>query len=677
MSRARLLLSTLPVFGLLVAALSFDLGQRVNARLSEVGQGVWDGYALLRVAPEKPECDPASFVVPASAAPASGAPAEDDLLAGLDGQGDAPVKDAISPEAVLAAKAKCESQHALYAETTSKITGGLTAFDAVHDAIERFVVFGNDVFTALLITLLLVCSTTASALRMHIGLRSPANRSEYNISEGLQLVASLLLFHSVFTQWQIDQASGEMRTGGVQFHLWMVGFAAMAVAHIANLARPPADLTEGGSPAGAAATVPLYAFMTLIAGGYFLLFEDHPAGLAIYTQLLAAHPLLYIPVGLYVWIGMLMKQTQVAPMTFDLLRPWRLPPELLAFVVVALAAVPTAYSGASGIFVMAVGGLVYQELRRAGARRQLALAATAMSGSLGVVLRPCLLVVIVASLNKDVTTDELYGWGLWVYLATAAMFLAATLLLRRGEQPMQLAPVSEAVQGMKSALRRLAPYGLIVAGVLVFYAVGLGTFVDEHTAPQVLPVVVLALLVYDRYAARRASTGPTPGFGHAAVEASAETSGHIGALLIMMACSVAIGGVIERSEVMHLVPETFGSPAAAMAIIVGILVIVGMTMDPYGAVILVSASFATIAYRNGIHPAHFWMVVLVAFELGYLTPPVALNQLLARSVVGEAEWAEARREGTSFFSRNESVIVPCAVMAIALLGVAFIPLAFY
>jgi TRAP-type C4-dicarboxylate transport system permease large subunit len=240
--------------------------------------------------------------------------------------------------------------------------------------------------------------------------------------------------------------------------------------------------------------VPLYAFMTLIAGGYFLLFEDHPAGLAIYTQLLAAHPLLYIPVGLYVWIGMLMKQTQVAPMTFDLLRPWRLPPELLAFVVVALAAVPTAYSGASGIFVMAVGGLVYQELRRAGARRQLAHAATAMSGSLGVVLRPCLLVVIVASLNKDVTTDELYGWGLWVYLGTAGMFLVATLLLRRGEAPMQIAPVAEAAQGMKAALLRLAPYAGIVVGVLVFYAVGLGTVVDEHTAPQVLPVVVLALL---------------------------------------------------------------------------------------------------------------------------------------------------------------------------------------
>ena len=82
--------------------------------------------------------------------------------------------------------------------------------------------------------------------------------------------------------------------------------------------------------------------------------------------------------------------------------------------------------------------------------------------------------------------------------------------------------------------------------------------------------------------------------------------------------------------------------------------------------------------QNLLGPAPEARAFLVNYqELGYLTPPVALNQLLARSVVGEAEWAEARREGTSFFSRNESVIVPCAVMAIALLGVAFIPLAFY
>jgi TRAP-type C4-dicarboxylate transport system permease large subunit len=128
---------------------------------------------------------------------------------------------------------------------------------------------------------------------------------------------------------------------------------------------------------------------------------------------------------------------------------------------------------------------------------------------------------------------------------------------------------------------------------------------------------------------------------------------------------------------MHLVPESLGSPFATMALLVAILIVVGMTMDPYGAVILVSASFAAVAYRNGIHPAHFWMTVLVAFELGYLTPPVALNQLLARQVVGEDEWVAARAEGQGFWARNESVVVPCAIMGVALLVVAFAPLAFY
>jgi TRAP-type C4-dicarboxylate transport system permease large subunit len=351
-------------------------------------------------------------------------------------------------------------------------------------------------------------------------------------------------------------------------------------------------------------------------------------------------------------------------------------------VVVAFAAWPTAYSGASGIFVMAVGGLIYTELRRAGARRQLALAATAMSGSLGVVLRPCLLVVIVASLNREVTTDELYRWGFWVYLFTASMFLVAALVVRRLKVgpgvPFGVAPFGEGFAGMMENLRPLLGYVGLTALVLGFYGIGLGTTVDEHTAPTVLPVLMLVLLAYDRWRARKLMPGDAPaGFVKASLDATCETSGHIGALLIMMACSVAIGGMVERSEVMHLVPESLGSPFATMALLVAILIVVGMTMDPYGAVILVSASFAAVAYRNGIHPAHFWMTVLVAFELGYLTPPVALNQLLARQVVGEDEWVAARAEGQGFWARNESVVVPCAIMGVALLVVAFAPLAFY
>ena len=96
----------------------------------------------------------------------------------------------------------------------------------------------------------------------------------------------------------------------------------------------------------------------------------------------------------------------------------------------------------------------------------------------------------------------------------------------------------------------------------------------------------------------------------------------------------------------------------------------------FGAVVLVSGTLAPIAYDNGIDPLHFWMMVLVAFELGYLLPPVALNQLLARQVLGVEEMDTADNEVKSepFFRRYERYILPVIVMTIGMLVVAYGPL---
>jgi TRAP-type C4-dicarboxylate transport system permease large subunit len=126
---------------------------------------------------------------------------------------------------------------------------------------------------------------------------------------------------------------------------------------------------------------------------------------------------------------------------------------------------------------------------------------------------------------------------------------------------------------------------------------------------------------------------------------------------------------------MMAVPSDMGSTLVAITLLVGLMVFIGMVMDPFGAVILVSATVAPIAYNNGINPVHFWMIVLTAFELGYLSPPVALNQLLARQVVGEREMAEADAEvrHLSFYYRYERWILPVIVMAITLMLVSYAP----
>jgi TRAP-type C4-dicarboxylate transport system permease large subunit len=298
-----------------------------------------------------------------------------------------------------------------------------------------------------------------------------------------------------------------------------------------------------------------------------------------------------------------------------------------------------------------------------------------------------LVVVLVAVLNKQVTTDELFSRGIQVFALTAVLSLVA--MLWRNDQPLK-APPAGAFEAIVRSMRPLLPYGLIAIVVLVFYRVVLDTVVNEHTAAMVLPAILLALVVYDRTVApnppQTASGGDgTPTFTDepgealwpALTSATGESSHHIGALLMVMVGSVGLGGVVERADVMSLVPESFGSTWVTMAVLVVIMVLVGMTMDALGAVVLVSVTVARIAYANDIDPVHFWMMVLCAFELGYLTPPVALNHLLARQVIGEPSHVEVVDPQEGFFAQYEHVVLPMMIMGTALVLVAFVPLFFY
>ena len=159
--------------------------------------------------------------------------------------------------------------------------------------------------------------------------------------------------------------------------------------------------------------------------------------------------------------------------------------------------------------------------------------------------------------------------------------------------------------------------------------------------------------------------------------AASDSAVHIGALLGLIGFTLCLGGILERSDiVVELFPEDLTSPWVAMAIIVVMLTLIGMVMDPFGAVVLVSATVAQPAIQIGIDPVHFWVVCLVAFELGYLSPPVALNHLLTRQVVGETEVLAAERTGT-VWHRYERLLLPLVVMIPTLLATGFIPMLFY
>lgn len=707
----------------LVVALAVGIAPNASTRVVALGEGLWPGYAAeLRADPEAPACDPAELEARLAACPAEapeggrdahptgdaatdpfgGAdpfaapepaggdpfggddpfaapePAGGDPFGGADpfaAGGDAERPAEVNCPALRALHAQCVAGHARFDETSARLTPTIRAFRAVDLRIGNIARFPW--WADLLSVVLLLGAVTTTATRMHIALRNPRTPREHAISQGAQLVAHLFLVASAFADWRVQSTSTAEIASPQLAVIWAVGFSLLAGLNVYNLLRPPPASAPEGGLGRWLMVVPLYAWMVVIAGLWFQLVEQHPSGQAIFLHKFVQVPTVYLGIGLYVWAGMLLAETRIARLVFALLTPWRLPPALLAWLVVVLSAVPTAYSGASGIFVIAAGAVIFDQLRAAGAPKRLALAATAMSGSLGVVLRPCLVVVLIAVLNKQVTTDELFGWGLWVFAFTSVLFLVAMLL--RNDQPIRLAAPAQALPAVGDALRALVPYVLVGAAILVGYWLLFDTGLNERTAPFVLPVLLLALVVYDRVRApethaeiHHAPGGAVP----AVVDATRESAHHVGALLLVMAGSVGLGGVVERSNLMAVMPASLGSVWVTMLVLVLILVLVGMTMDALGAVVLVTVTVAQVAYANGIHPVHFWMTVLVAFELGYLTPPVALNHLLARQVIGRDAEVEHERTGR-FWADHEHLLVPVAVMGVALVVVAFAPLPFY
>ncbi|MEO6699513.1 MAG: TRAP transporter large permease subunit [Paraperlucidibaca sp.] len=676
--------SSLPVLALLLLTLVIGTGEMLHGQLLRMGERMFGDpstnvqYFMLRADPVRPACDPNKDIEAAVQAKMN-APLSDDPLDMLFA--DTP-KD---PEAVRssleAAKALCIERNDIYVRVVDHITPDLKAFRAVETGFFGIFKFGTENRPLILLAMFAIAAITTTLGTHHINLRPPKTQRDFLVYNSAMVIANgILAFTSWFYYNKVLLASGIPVDKPLINYIFISLFAALAIISAVRLLRPSKDVPAGGNFGMSLLTIPLFAFMAMTSAAAFFA-EQHYAGIAIYLGQLLEYSGIFLNLALYIWAGMLLKQTRVVTLFLDIVRPWKLSPEALTWVILLAAAIPTAYTGASGIFVIAAGAIVYKEVYSAGGRRQMALAAAAMSGSMGVVLRPCLLIVLIAALNKEVTTNELYGWGVGVFMITSTLFLLFAMLVKEDSTGRERAVFSTALRESARALGPISPYIVITLMVVYGYKFLLDAQLDEFTAPVMLPVIMLFIVIYDKIRrepkAEAVLTNPEAerrlNLEQAVRFATNETISHIGALIMLMALSVSVGGVIEHSGIMESIPADMGSIWVALTILMFMMIFIGMIMDPFGAVILVSATVAPVAYSNGINPVHFWMVVLAAFELGYLSPPVALNQLLTRMVVGEEEMdaADAEVRHKSFYYRYERWILPVIVMFSGLLIVVY------
>lgn len=646
----------------------------MHAQMLKLGAYIWEDYFVLRGDQPKADCE-AEINIPERLDELE----QEHLAENEDFDLFATEFDRQSAEnSLLSQQRLCIKQHAAAEIYDAQMNVWVRTFKDIEHTFARISLIAIDQQKLTLILLLSLAAFVATWKRNHIAFRSIHSRLDHYISNIGQLTANACLGLSTLAFYRGSYASGTEVANPELMIILMSACLSLCALNVYQLCRPKQDLEPGGKPLLALIAIPIHTIMLLVASFQFFILEGHYPGVAIYFTQIFQLTNLHLAIGLYILVGMLLKETLLGAKLFDVFKPWHLPPELLAFVAIAMMAFPTAYTGASGIIIIAMGAVVYQEMRRVGTRRQLSLAVTAMTGS-GVVLRPCLLVVGIAILNKEVVTDELFHWGFRVFLLSMVVFAVFAMITRK--DPMKLVPANEALLPSIKNLLPLLPYVLILAGALFLYDVLLDAQLDEFTAPVILPIIVMAVLIFERryskdFEERNAVAGASPTVSKAFSSSVDNSAIQIGALLMLMACSFTVGGVIERGGGVLEIPEIFSSIYGAMAFLVLFLVLIGMVMDPFGALILVTGTIAPVAYAQGINPIHFWMTCLMAFELGYLSPPVSLNHLLTRQVVGDKEVELALQEGDTFYYRHERLILPLLVMGTTLILVAFVPLAF-
>ncbi len=294
----------------------------------------------------------------------------------------------------------------------------------------------------------------------------------------------------------------------------------------------------------------------------------------------------------------------------------------LAVAALFASVIFAALSGSSPVTLIAIGGIMFPAMLKAGYREPFALGFVTTAGSLGCLVPPSIPMLVYAisvTGTSSVDVRELFLAGLGAALVVVLM-LAVYAVLRAG--PVQ-ATAAFSWPRLKTALKEgawaLALPVLILGGIYgglftpteasavsVIYAVIVETFVHRSLTLQQLPQVIV-----------KATT-------------------NMGGLLLVIALSLAVNDFMVEAEVADAALQqirAWGLGAVGFMMVVNVfLVVTGMFMDSISAIVLFTPVIAPAAVALGIDPLHLGVVFIVNMEIGYLAPPIATNLFVASTV---------------------------------------------
>ena len=393
-------------------------------------------------------------------------------------------------------------------------------------------------------------------------------------------------------------------------------------------------------------------FMVLAAGGILASFsaDISPDILIIEMNRLAASPNM-IAIPLFTFAGVLMSSGGAPRRLVDFYRAalgWM--PGGLAIVSVGSCAFFTAYSGASGVTILALGGLLYPILRGEGYKENFSLGLLTTSGSLGLLFPPSLAIIIYA-IVAGVSIEKMFFAGL--IPGILLMIMLAMYSMAHGKKSHVIKHKFE-VNTLIATIRGsiwdlLLPVG-VITGIF-------GGFVSvmEAAAVTATYVIIVEVFIYKEIDLR------TQFFG-----LLVETCVLYGSLLAILLVALGLTNLMIDAQLpmklLATIEAHISNPLEFMLLLNLFLLLVGAMMDIFSAIIVVVPLILPIATRYGIDPVHLGIIFLANLEIGYSTPPVGINLFIA-----------SQRFGKDIITLFKSTLPYLMIMFIWLLMITYIP----
>jgi tripartite ATP-independent transporter DctM subunit len=313
-------------------------------------------------------------------------------------------------------------------------------------------------------------------------------------------------------------------------------------------------------------------------------------------------------------------------------------------------------TGAAITDTIAIGKILIPAMKKQGYDAAYSAAVTASSSIIGPIIPPSIVMVVYASILRDVSVLDLFAGGILPGLMMAASLLVASAFLcwRRGY------PRSDQPWSLGGVLRSFLPTipALMVPVIILGGILSGATTVTEASAFGAVYALAIGALGYRTLTARKI------------VEALITTVRFSGVVFFLLAASTVLGWFVTRSGVAREAAELIASVSDVamlqLLLVIALVLLLGTLLDVLPALVVAGPVLVPAMVSLGFDPLHVAIVMILTLNVANITPPVGMT-LMTAARIADVPYEHAIRETIPFFFSHLATIILVAFFpAIAL-----------